>query len=248
MKTRLLVGITLLVGCGGSSVGIEDFPNKYAQAICSKNFTCCDASELAGKTMSTCVTDNQTFVSLFIGEINSSQAQGRVSYDAKQSGTCIDSLKAMSCDEFRQQGIGGNMAACMAFIMPKVAQGGACTQDFECTTGNCDGADTSATPAVDGMCIAAPIVAAIGQGCAANDCVDGAYCDDSTVTCLPLKGAGAACTSDSECINTCNTTTNTCTCYAGCAVGAPTTTQGTLLSLLLVAAGLVVTRVRRRRG
>ena len=52
MKTRLLIGITLLVGCGGSSgpsVGIEDFPQKYAQALCKKNFDCCDASELDGK-------------------------------------------------------------------------------------------------------------------------------------------------------------------------------------------------------
>jgi hypothetical protein len=243
MKTRLLIGITLLVGCGGSSVGIEDFPQKYAQTLCKKNFDCCDDSELAGKTMSTCVTDNQTVIGILVAEINSSQAQGRASYDAKQSGTCIDSLNAMTCEEFKQ-GIGGNMAACMAFIMPKVAQGGACTQGFECTTGNCEGASTD--PVVDGMCVAAPVLAAVGQSCAANACVDGAYCD-ATSTCQPVKAAGAACTDDSECVNTCNTTTNTCSCYAGCAVAGPTTAQGTLLSLLLVSAGLVFTRARRRR-
>jgi hypothetical protein len=243
MKTRLLIGITLLVGCGGSSVGIEDFPQKYAQTLCKKNFDCCDASELAGKTMSTCVTDNQTVIGILVAEINSSQAQGRASYDAKQSGTCIDSLNAMTCDEFKQ-GIGGNMAACMAFIMPKVAQGGACTQGFECTTGNCEGAETD--PVVDGMCVAAPVLAGVGQSCAANACADGAYCD-ATSTCQPVKAAGAACTDDNECVNTCNTTTNTCSCYAGCAVAGPTTTQGTLLSLLLVSAGLVFTRARRRR-
>ncbi len=245
MKTRLLIGITLLVGCGGSSVGIEDFPNKYAQALCKKNFECCGAAELEGKTMSTCVTDNQFPISLLIGEINASQARGRVSYDAKQSGTCIDSLNDMTCAQFKQ-GVGGNMAACMAFIMPKVASGGACTQGFECTTGNCDGADTSADPVVDGMCIAAPVLAAVGQSCAGNECVSDAYCD-STTTCQPLKGAGEACTSDSECINTCDTTTNTCSCYSGCAVATPTTTRGTLLSLLLVGAGLVFTRTRRRQ-
>jgi hypothetical protein len=244
MKTRLLIGITLLVGCGGSSVGIEDFPQKYAQTLCKKNFDCCDDSELAGKTMSTCVTDNQTVIGILVAEINSSQAQGRASYDAKQSGTCIDSLNAMTCDEFKQ-GIGGNMAACMAFIMPKVAQGGACTQGFECTTGNCEGAETD--PVVDGMCVAAPVLAGVGQSCAANACADGAYCDDATSTCQPVKAAGAACTDDNECVNTCNTTTNTCSCYAGCAVAGPTTAQGTLLSLLLVSAGLVFTRARRRR-
>ncbi len=213
-------------------------------ALCSKNFECCDASELEGKTKSTCVTDNQQVLTFLIAEINASQAQGRVSYDAKQSGTCIDSLNAMTCDEFKQ-GVGGNMAACMAFIMPKVAQGGACTQGYECTTGNCEGATSD--PPVDGMCVAAPVLAAIGQSCAANACVDGAYCDSAGVTCQPLKGAGQACTSDNECINTCNLTNNTCSCYSGCAVAGPTTTQGTLLSLLLVSAGLVFTRARRRR-
>jgi hypothetical protein len=232
-----------LVGCGGSSVGIEDFPNKYANALCSKNFECCDASELEGKTKSECVTTNQTLIDLLISEINSSQTQGRVSYDAKQSGTCIDSLNAMTCAEFKQ-GVGGNMAACMSFIMPKVASGGACTQSFECTTGNCEGASTD--PVVDGMCVAAPVTAAIGQSCAVNECADGAYCD-STDTCQPLKGAGEACTSDNECNNTCNMTTGTCSCYAGCAVAGPTTAQGTVLSLLLVCAGLVLSRTRRRR-
>jgi hypothetical protein len=246
MKTRLLMGITLLAGCGGGSsapIKIEDFPQKYAEALCTKNFTCCDASELVDKTMSVCVTDNQTVIGILISEINSSQAQGRASYDATQSGTCIDSLKAMTCDEFKQ-GIGGNMAACMAFIMPKVAMGGACSQGYECTTGNCEGATTE--PPVDGMCAAAPVVANVGQSCAVNPCADGAYCD-STDTCQPAKAAGEACTTDTECVNSCNPTTNTCSCYAGCAVSGATTTRGTLVSLLLLGAGLVFTRARRRR-
>ena len=90
------------------------------------------------------------------------------------------------------------------------------------------------------MCVAAPVLAAIGQSCAANACVDGAYCDSNNV-CQPVKAAGSTCTSDNECVNTCNLTTNTCSCYSGCAVAGPTTTQGTLLSLLLVSAGLVFT-------
>jgi len=241
MKTRLLMGIALLVGCGG-----DDFAQKYAQALCAKNFQCCDASELEGKTMSSCVMDNQTVIGLLVSGINSSQAQGRASYDAKMGDTCVASLKSMTCDQFKQQGVAGNMSACMAFVMPKVAQGGACTQDFECTTGNCEGENTSVTPVVDGMCAAAPVTVAIGQSCAANECVDGAYCD-SAITCQPIKGAGEACTRDTECTNACNTTTGTCTCYAGCAVAMATTTRGTLLSLLVLSAGLVVTRARRRR-
>jgi hypothetical protein len=244
--SSLLVG---LVGCGGgsgsSSVTIENFAQKYAEAMCAKNFQCCDASELTGKTQSECVTSNSSVISLLTAEINASQTQGRVSYSASASGMCVDSLKAMTCDEFKQ-GIGGNMAACMAFIMPKVAMGGACTQSFECTTNNCVGADTSTDPPTDGMCAAALTLAAIGTSCATTECVDGAYCD-ATSTCQKLKGAGEACTMDSECINSCNTTTNTCSCYAGCQVAEAVTPASAVLSALLLGAGLVVSRARRRR-
>jgi hypothetical protein len=248
MKKLGWVGIVLLVGCGGgsSSVSIQNFPQKYAETLCAKNFQCCGASELTGKTQSQCVTDNQSAISFLIAEINASQAQGRVSYDPNASGTCIDSLKAMTCDEFKQ-GIGGNMSACMAFIMPKVALGGACTQPFECTTGNCEGSDVSVDPPVDGMCAAAPTLAALGTSCATTSCVSGAYCDSTTTTCVARKAAGETCTSDNECLNTCDTASGTCSCYSGCHVGAPTTPATTALSALLLGAGFVVSRARRRR-
>ena len=151
----------------------------------------------------------------------------------------------MTCDQFKQ-GIGSNMAACMAFIMPNVAQGGACTQDFECMTDTCEGAIDRARPST-GCAWRPPVLAAAGQSCAVNALRRRRLLRFATSTCQPLKGAGQTCTSDDECVNTCNTTTGTCSCYAGCAVAAPVTTQGTLLSLLLVGAGLVFTRARRRR-
>jgi MYXO-CTERM domain-containing protein len=242
MKTHRWLGLSLLlIGCGGSSsVSIENFPQKYAEALCAKNFSCCDASELEGRTMSMCVTDNQAVLALLISEINASQTQGRASYDANASGTCIDSLKAMSCDEFKQ-GIGGNMAACMALITPKVAMAGACTQDYECMTGNCEGAVTD--PPTDGMCAAAPVLASVSQSCAVNECVDTAYCDSASV-CQPKKAAGAACTSSDECLNACEN--GTCSCYAGCRV-ADTTTRGTMASVVLLGVGLFFARRARRR-
>jgi len=243
------IGIVLLVGCGGggsSSVTIDNFAQKYAEALCEKNFTCCDQAELTGKTQSQCVSDNSAVLSLLISEIKSSQAQNRASYSATASGMCVDSLKAMSCDEFKQ-GSQANMAACMALIMPKVAMGGACTQAYECVTGNCEGADSTTTPPTEGTCAAAPTVVNVGNSCASFPCADGAYCDSATVTCQPLKGAGEACMSDSECLNSCNTTTNTCSCYAGCSVVEATTTGGTVLSVLALGAGFVFVRKRRRR-
>jgi hypothetical protein len=241
------IGILLLAGCGSDGVTIENFAQKYAEAICSKNFQCCGASELADKTMSTCVTNNQLLIGALTASINESKAKGRANYDAAKSGTCIDSLKAMTCDQFKQ-GISANMAACMAFVTPNVAQGGACTQDYECTTGNCAGADTSVDPPVDGMCGEAITLVPIGGTCGGSGaCVDGAYCETATTTCQPHKAAGTACTSDDECVNECDTATNTCTCYSGCDIGAATTARGTALSVLLLGAGLLVRRSRRRR-
>jgi hypothetical protein len=248
MKTFRWMGLTLLlIGCGsgGGSVSIENFPQKYAEALCAKNFSCCEASELAGKTMSTCVTDNQAVVAVFVSEINASQTQARVSYDPSASGTCIDSLKALTCEQFKQ-GIGGNTAACMAALTPKVALGGACAQDYECTTNNCEGATTN--PPVDGTCAAAPVLAGVNSSCAANACVGTAYCDSATTTCQPKKPAGETCTSDAQCVNSCNETTGTCNCYAGCSVSGATTRSETLLWVGLLGLGCAfIRRARRRR-
>jgi MYXO-CTERM domain-containing protein len=250
MKKLGLVGIVLLVGCGGgsgsSTVTIQSFPQKYAEALCAKNFGCCDAAELSGKTMATCVDMNETALTFLTTEIQASQAQGRASFDPKASGTCVDSLKAMTCEEFKQ-GASANMTACMALIMPKVAMGGACTQPYECTTGNCEGADTTADPVVDGTCAAATPVVAVGASCAGNAaCVEGAYCDFTTTTCQPRKGVGETCTSSDECTNSCDDTTGKCTCYAGCQVAAAATPTTAALSVLLLGAGLVIRRRRRR--
>jgi len=231
-------------GAGGSAVTIGNFAQRYAEALCAKNFTCCSGSDLTGKTQSQCVMDNAGVISLLTTEINASQAMGRASYDVAASSSCIDALNAMTCDQFRM-GIDGNIAACMSFVVAKVPLGGACTQPYECTTGNCEGADTSSPP-VDGMCAAAPALAALGSSCAAAACVDGAYCD-STSTCANKKAAGETCTSDSECVNSCNTTTGMCSCYAGCMVVEAVSTGGTVLSALLLGAGVVFARRRRRR-
>jgi MYXO-CTERM domain-containing protein len=248
MKTLGWLGLTaLLIGCGsgGGNVTIENFPQKYAEALCSKNFTCCEASELEGRTMSMCVTDNQAVLAIFISEINASKTQGRVQYDANASGTCIDSLKAMTCEQFKQ-GIGGNTEACMAALTPQVALGGACSQDFECTTNNCEGATTN--PPVDGMCGPAPVLAGINSSCAANDCVDNAYCDTATTTCQPKRAAGESCTADDQCVNSCNETTGMCSCYAGCSVSDAAPAGATVLWLgVLGLGGAFIRRARRRR-
>jgi hypothetical protein len=243
------IGIAFLIGCGGgsSAVTIGNFPQKYSEALCEKNFTCCDQAELTGKTQSQCVMDNSAVLSILTSQINASQTQGRASFSPTDSATCVDSLKMMTCSEFKQ-GASANMAACMNLIMPLVDMGGACTQSYECRTDNCVGADSTADPVVEGTCGTAITEAARGSSCASFPCLEGDYCDPATVTCQAKKGAGEACTTDTECTNSCNTTTNTCSCYAGCMVVEAVSTGGTVLSMLLLSAGVVFARKRQRRA
>jgi len=233
------IGMLLLASCSDN----KDFSQKYAEALCAKNWECCPASELADKTKADCLNNNQFAISALVGEINDSQSKGRATYDAGKANACADALKAMTCDEFKQGG--SNAATCMSFVMAKVAEGGACTQDYECTTNNCQGATTD--PPVDGSCAPAVSLAPIGSPCTALECVDDAYCDSTTSTCVKVKGAGEACTSDSQCVNSCDTTSGTCTCYSGCNVAGGTTTRATVLSLLVLGLGVMVARTQRRR-
>jgi hypothetical protein len=236
---------------GGSSVSLSAFPNAYANAICAQNFKCCSADDISGgnhsHTMSDCVNNNASALMLVSQTLSAAQTAGRVTYDAKQMGMCIDGIKQMSCDQWQKGLTDANQpAACNTAIVAKVSAGGGCTDDLECTGGTCVGADTSVTPPVMGMCVAD---VAIGGACTATSTCAGGFCDTTTNTCVAKKPAGEACTSDNQCTNSCNTTTGKCSCYNGCAVGpGPFTAGGALAVLGFALMGLTVSIARRRRA
>lgn len=258
MKATALVLVVGLLGCGGGggggSVSLSAFPQRAATAVCSQNFKCCDPAELAGKTMTDCVQTNEFFLLVTSSEISSSQSMGRATYHADKMGTCISSFSALTCDDWKAGNANGLMGsgACLEVTTPAVALGGACQQDFECTSGSCVGADTSQTPPVDGTCVAAdpaPAEIAVGGACTAGSdtCVSNAYCDPVSGTCQTRKAAGEACGSSDECANECDLGTGTCTCYVGCSAAGPVTPGRTLLALGLVALALLGARRGRRR-
>jgi hypothetical protein len=85
-----------------------------------------------------------------------------------------------------------------------------------------------------------------GAACTFSDtCVATDYCDGTANMCVGKKTGGTACASAEECGYDCNTDTNQCSGYAGCAV-APVTGGGTLVSLLVLVTGFAGTRRRRR--
>jgi len=239
----LLAVAAVALGCGGSEsgVGLGAFPSKYSQALCAQNFRCCSAADIGGNTMMDCTDTNTSTLEFFASTIADSQSRGRVKYDADLMQMCVDAIAAMSCEDWALGfSITRQPAVCDAAVAPKVAPGGACRDDIDCTTHTCEGADLSAD--VEGTCAG---TSSLGKACTGSaDCSIGFYCDVSTSLCAAEKGAGEPCELELECATSCNSTTHQCSCYAGCAVAGPASPG--LIGLAAVAALILLVGRRRR--
>lgn len=190
-------------GGGGSPVSLADLPEALGGAACDKMFDCCTEAEIMMQfesidpppsTPEECQALLAGFLGLGTSTWMESQDAGRLAYHADAAGDCIAAIRSLTCDAYH----GGvteepaGAAACDEMIEPLVDEGGACSQDAECTTGFCDGA----TGDMDGACAVPP---AEGEDCV-FDCAEGLFCDfDSGSTCQPEKADGADCDSDSQC-------------------------------------------------
>jgi hypothetical protein len=125
-------------------------------------------------------------------------AKGRMEYDADAAGDCVAAIEALTCaqygaDEFPERG-------CRPYLIPKVENGGGCTEDYECTSANCEGESTPlGEPATDGACAPMPVD---GEACDDN-CAGELICDSrdnsGAKTCMPARANGTQCNVDSEC-------------------------------------------------
>jgi hypothetical protein len=216
---RTLVMSVLILGCthnnggGDSNISIDDLGPKLASVACTKIFQCCTQSEIATQFMDFTVMNQPIttepecesfydglYAGLAVPDYKASIAVGRISYDGDAAATCLDGIAAESCSDYSMDVATSSEMVCSDFIMPLVATGGGCTQDYECTTNNCVGA--TVTPGgqnTDGACMALP---GVGQACSVN-CQTGLYCGfdgtSASDTCLSLKADGASCQSSSEC-------------------------------------------------
>jgi hypothetical protein len=214
---RFIVSI-LLVGCGGNgSIPIDDLGLELSVAACAKQWDCCTDAEIMeqymgieidGRPITTeqdCVDfTNALFSGLAVAQYKASIEAGRVEYDGEAAADCVAAVDDVSCKDYASDMIDDD-SACRPFLIPLVADGGACTQDFECKSDNCvDGAGDA-----DGTCQALP---GEGQPCDDN-CADGTYCgyENSSEVCLALKADGAVCILDRECASDyCDDTTDQC--------------------------------------
>jgi hypothetical protein len=203
----------LLVGCSGGgsggSIPIDNLGNELGQMACSKIFECCTTAEVMQQFMNITYNgqpitteaqcegfDEGLLNGLLVPEYKDAIAAGRIKYDGDAARACIDAAANLSCSAYGQL-TGHEAVACSTpFIIPEVADGGACAQSYECTSNNCDGASNSMA---NGTCKPMPTE---GQDCT-QICAQGLYCAyDSTAmkeTCQPVLPNGTTCAGNEEC-------------------------------------------------
>jgi hypothetical protein len=177
-------------GCGSSDdIELADLPRELAEATCAKAFDCCPQdSAMEFPSEEQCVTTLQGFASFLVVGIQQSEQAGRARYDGARASECMDVIRGLDCTQFRAEEL-----PCDDFIVPLVAAGGECDQDFDCVTGYC----SYDFDADIGTCATLP---GLGQACD-FDCAQGSYCEFSTSTCEAAKADGAECFDDEECLN-----------------------------------------------
>lgn len=225
----MLFALSFWVGCagdddsgGGSPIALDDFGQQLGTVSCQKLFDCCTDAELMANFMGITIEGQPIttveqctslvaglFTSFAVEDYKASIELGRAEYSADAAGSCVGQLSGLSCSQYSSLSSGGagSDVDCEPYIIAKVGDGGACSEDYECTSDNCEGASQD----VDGACKVKPT---LGQDCD-QACASGSYCtyDQSAGKriCVALKPDSTACQLDSECSSdNCDEATDTC--------------------------------------
>jgi hypothetical protein len=204
MKTRLsfasfasfaLLSVLALAACGGSSdftsggshddsISIEKVPAEFAAAECQLFARCATVYYDILFSLEDCETllEEQVRQGGF-AELEQAVKDGRIDYDSKAAGGCIDAIGDVECPDIHAR----PLEACEGAFIGSVASGGECDIDEECEAGFI--CDTNAM--CPGTC--APYRAA-GLECRNNDdCASGLVCSDVTKRCVEPRAEGESC-------------------------------------------------------
>jgi hypothetical protein len=206
MKRLVLV---VLVGCGGGGgssggpISIDKLGDEEAQVACSKIFECCNSTEVMQQFMNITVNGQPITTEMqcesfygglldnyLVPDYKASIAAGRVSYNADAARACFDAFVNLGCSAYSQLSGAQSVACTTPYLTPNVGDGGACAQDYECTSDYCPGGGSGAT--ASGTCTPKPTS---GQACSGT-CAQGLYCNG---TCQALLANGQSCSSNTWC-------------------------------------------------
>ncbi len=125
---------------------------------------------------------------------------GTIVYDGNAARTCLAAIFA-SCARSLVMSNRDAPAACDEMFSGTIAAGGPCGLHQECSSQQCSNPNCTVSGTPVGTCVGdSPAVQpAVGESCQPNAGCIASYCDDQTLTCTALLGAGATCTLDNQC-------------------------------------------------
>jgi hypothetical protein len=202
---RILLVFALLVGCGKSDaeptttmpIALEDVPGQLRRVICEKVFSCCSAADLKnnpdlGTTVASCEAKLDGEATFLLADVGASVAQGRLVYRGDKMAACMAELKGRTCEIAKMPyGDLDVTELCRAAFEPQVAEGGACSDYWDCIGGWCLGDNgglqdhCSPLKPVGGDCDEGP------------ECLSGVCGDDRLCEARPL-GSGNICAIGTE--------------------------------------------------
>ncbi len=204
-----LFGALAGAGCGGEDpepqpsggpIALDAFAGEFSKLYCDRIFTCCDAAERdqvlellspKPKDEQECATAFSLFFSFFLTEQKESVAEGRQTYDGAKAASCIAKTKD-TCVGLAGNDLLETDPECDAIFVGKVADGGACTNDEDC----------SAEGSICKEDVCAPL-SAEGQPCEFSlDCQEGLECafgGPNSDKCVKPQPNGQMCSGSAEC-------------------------------------------------
>jgi hypothetical protein len=208
------LGLAAVTACQGPApVPFPQLETSTLQAVCHLDVLCG-----AYPDQSTCLASHQVETQSYYDTLGQDIESGKVVYDGDEARACIDKLNAASCTRDGPSPL-HSAPACLTIFTGTVAVGGACFFAEECASGDCQGADTTCSRAVQccpGTCASlAPPVAAGGSCLPPALCAPGLICVlelNGTATCRATVGAGAPCPGYVPCASGlyCDSVTMTC--------------------------------------
>lgn len=194
MRTFVVTAV-LLAACGISPVPLDEYPGAVRDAHCSYLARCGGI-----ESFETCRKLDVGFHFRLTASDLAAIEMGKTHYDGENARRCLDAQAARSCDTTSQS----NRVladACLGIMIGTQHDGESCARDTECISGLCDAPAACGMACCTGVCVGdtAPGRAKVGESCEAAACVDTAFCDDQTMTCVALSGRNGFCVVDAQC-------------------------------------------------
>ena len=207
MRTAFVVGVSVLVGCGGGGGGApsvntskDNLCDQIAQVACYDLYQCCSEGEIEKdlniqnpESQDQCTQDIQRRCVRALATYESSLTANRVKFDSSVMNTCLESLLPADgiCADV-DTALPWVEACMMSPWTGNVADGAMCFYNFECAG---TGPGTSYC-APNQTCTALPTT---GMPCSPQGCTAGDYCNTTDDMCVPLQAVGGMCAGSAQC-------------------------------------------------